>query len=597
MINGILSILLWEFWSDEWVKAGTVIVATIGTLIYFAFKIGQLKTVNADLQRQVFEGSELLNYAKENEKKSREIAVNVNRTKSFMVARINHEIRTPLNGMLGMTSLMSETNLTDEQKEYNEIIRDCGDALLQVVNEILLNDILNYSKIDMGKMELEQKDFSLEGCIEDAFDVFSQQASRSGVELMYELDPKVPTQIIGDSLRLGQIIMNLVESSLKYTSEGEISVTVKTAFEGEGNAFELSFSVKDSGSGIPADKLNLLAEDLSNPGKQDGNKSDVGLIISKKLVEQMGGSLKIETREGKGTTVNFTIRTMAGVQPRINRANDLGGITGKKILIVEGNVSYGNVLRNQLESLNLKPILVHTGHQALEVLNQFPDVDLLMTDYALTDLSSAELAATAKRQFPHLPVILLAPAGHQIAKDQASLYNCVVLKPVRKHVLNKQILSCFMNLERTHDEDPKQGNKLSAHFSETHPMKILIAEDNRTNQKLASKVLGKLGYTPEVAENGKVVLEMVSHKKYDLILMDVQMPEMDGMETTRMIRLCLNEQPVIVAMTANTLHGDRENCLLAGMDDYIAKPIKLEELVDVLEKWSLQIHAKGNKLN
>ena len=567
---------------------GTVIVAVGMLVVFFMHRISTLKNQKADLQRQVHERSELLEYALDNEKKSREIAAQASQTKSLLLVRINHEIRTPLNGILGMTSLLAETALTTEQLEYNETIRECGDNLLKTVNDILLKDILDFSRMESGRIELEQRDFSLENCLEEILDVFSGKAAKSGLELVYHLDHDVPQQIIGDKARLGQVLMNMVENSIRHTRQGEILINVKLKDTGEANAVELAFEVRDTGSGIASNQLKFLLADttLGQPVKPE---SGVGLIICKRLVELMGGTISIESERDKGTSVIFTVRTVSSIQSRANHG--LQALEGKKILVVEDNLTHATFIKEQLNEWKLIPVVVHAGKDALVKLSE-SDIELALIDNQVLDMSGIELAGMIRETHPQLPLILLSPKDEAAGKNGHEFFNGVVLKPIKKHLISKQILRCFLHLKKSSVEDANRTQKLSANFSEQHPLRILIAEDNLTNQKLALKVLSKLGYKPEIANHGKEVLEMVSNKNYDVILMDVQMPEMDGLEASRMIRLCLTIQPVIIAMTANTLQGDREACLQAGMDDYISKPINLEDLVDVLEKWSTNIHAK-----
>lgn len=588
IVNSQLSLL---YLQTLGVTLGVVVAIVIIGLILLLRRISILKNQKADLQRQVHERSELLEYSAQNEKRAKEMAAQANQTKSALLVRINHEIRTPLNGILGMASLLAETPLSSEQQEYSDTIRECGDSLLKVVNDILLKDILDFSKLEAGKVELEQKDFSLENSLEEVLEVFGSKAAKNGIELVYHLDQNVPTEINGDKMRLGQILMNLVENSVRHTSSGEILINVAMSATGEANAVELSFQVKDTGSGIGAEQLKALTNDLHGLSSGSlGKRNGVGLIISKKLVELMGGTIKVESEAGKGTTVTFTIRTVASIQSKSIK-HGLDSLKGKKILVVEDNINHVNFIKDRLVEWNLVPLIVHSGKDALAKLAETSDVELALIDNLVLDMDGVTLAQTIKEKYAQLPMILLSPKDEVNVKDHPELFDAVIFKPIKKHILSKQILSCFRHLGRSSNDD--KSYKLSAKFSEEHPLRILIAEDNVTNQKLAVKVLGKLGYKPDVAQHGKEVLEIVSNKNYDVILMDVQMPVMDGLEASRMIRMCLSVQPVIIAMTANTLQGDREACLQAGMDDYLSKPINLEELVDVLEKWAISIKEKA----
>lgn len=567
-----------------------ITAAAIGS-IFFLRRIGILKNQKADLQRQVHEKAELLTYSVEKEKKAKEIAAQANQTKSALLVRINHEIRTPLNGILGMASLLAQTSLSTEQQEYSDTIKECGDSLLKVVNDILLKDILDYSKVESGKVELEQKDFSLENSLEEVLDVFGSKASKNGIELVYHLDHNVPAQLIGDKTRLGQVLMNLVENSIRYTKKGEILINVKLLATGEANAVELSFEVRDTGDGIPLSELKFLAADMAGLNPKPPNRNGVGLFICKKLVELMGGSIKIESEPSKGTSVVFTIRTVSSIQSRASK-HGLDNLEGKKILVVEDNLIHVNFIKERLQEWKLIPLVVHSGKDALGALSDSKDIELLLIDNQVSDMDGVKLAEVIREMNPLLPMILLSPKDSTIAKDHPELFSGVVFKPIKKHLLSKQISSCFRHLSKEGEEKLSAHNKLSVNFAQEHPLRILVAEDNITNQKLALKILGKLGYKADIAQHGKEVLDIVSTKNYDVILMDVQMPEMDGLEASRMIRMCLTVQPVIIAMTANTLQGDREACLEAGMDDYLSKPINLDDLVDILEKWAINIQEK-----
>jgi CheY-like chemotaxis protein/signal transduction histidine kinase len=595
MVTGKLLAL--PFFMSWWVQAvgGAVLILLTGAIIH-RLSLRKVRNEKAELLRQVNERSELLNYSMENERKAKEEATMANRTKSLLLARINHEIRTPLNGVLGMTSLLTETSLNTEQKDYCETIRNCGESLVQVVNEILLDDILEYSKVDSAKMELQQKEFDLETSIEEVFDVFAGKAAQDGLELLYTIDANVPQQIMGDNLRVQQILMNLVENALHHTRQGEIFITASLMKSLEGNAIEISLEVNDTGNGIAHDKLKAIQQELEAPILSVSQQKHLGtgLLISKKLVELMGGKIEIKSSPGKGTVVKFNFVTRSCTQSLRAKINyGMEGLEGKKILVVEDNSHQAGLLKQQLTQWNLEPVLATSGKHALTLLSD-TSIDLVLTDMKMPEMDGIELAATVRELYPAIPLVLMAAAGDPNSKRHPELVTSVVNKPLRKHQLAKHVRHGLKQLNKNAATEEKNVKpKLSTNFSEQYPLRILIAEDNPTNLKLATKVLGKLGYTPDTVLNGKQVLEIVSQKTYDVILMDVQMPEMDGMEASRMIRLCLSVQPVIIAMTANTLQGDREDCLQAGMDDYISKPINLEELVHTLEKWAFHVKEKG----
>ena len=576
-----------------WVQAGMLILIILGAYIFHKIKINKLKVQKGELQRKLDEKNELLIYSTEREKKSREEAEMASRTKSELLVKISHEIRTPMNGVIGMASLLSETPLNPEQQECNNTIRNCAESLLTVINDILLDDVLAYSKVESGKQGADQKEFDLSNSIEEVLEVFGAKAAKAGVELVYHISNDIPAQIIGDSSRFRQVLMNLVDNAVKFTTQGEIVVKVSLIKIKDGDTIELNIEVTDTGVGIAEDKIKLLTIDLSDMDActEEYRVAGLGLTICKRLVKLMDGHMGVKSEIGKGTTLIFNMCAL--LKPQSTRSaihKDWAGQEGKKILIVDDNASSANALKNKMEQWKLAPAIASSGKQALEMLSSSKDFDLVLADMTMPEMNGIELSRAIREEQPELPIILLISEGEEGHKPHTELFNSVLIKPIKQHILSKHILSSLRNKGKVISEGSTQI--LSADFSKKYPLRILIAEDNRINQKLAMKVLGKLGYDPDIAQNGKEVLEEVSKVNYDLILMDVQMPEMDGLEATRMIRLCLNIQPIIIAMTANTLQGDREQCLQAGMDDYIGKPIHLEELVIVLEKWALQVNAK-----
>jgi CheY-like chemotaxis protein len=318
--------------------------------------------------------------------------------------------------------------------------------------------------------------------------------------------------------------------------------------------------------------------------------SDAGLTIATRLIELMGGNLTIDRIPAQGSSARFTIRVAVGLQSAHNQTDEFNGLEGSSVIVAVKTAHTARVLEAYLRGWKLTPLLAASGKEAIDLLANKPAA-LCITDLNLVDMTGAELVEALKAKQAGLPAILLTAEGMYSGK-QPELFSSVLFKPLKRDLLEKHILSPLKHRDETSASALSKTSRLSENFSTLHPLRILVAEDNLTNQKLALKVLAKLGFTPDIANHGKEVLEMVSHKAYDLILMDVQMPFMDGLEASRMIRLCLSTQPVIVAMTANTLQGDREECIRAGMDDYLSKPVKFEELVGILEKWAARIEAK-----
>ncbi|HEX8378649.1 MAG TPA: response regulator, partial [Pedobacter sp.] len=543
------------------------------------------------LERQLLETKELLSYARQNEQSSRDLAALESRNKSLLLSKISHDIRTPMTTMMGMASLLNETSLSSEQQEYTNTIQESGENLLKLINDILINDILEYSRFESGK-ELEQKDFDLRNTVEEVLDVFASKSAKQNIDLLYHIENDVPTQVAGDAMRLHQILTNLVKNSIRFTVSGDIFIGIKFRESSEDNRVKLEFEIRDTGMGMSADKVAQLSKGFSEPVSAlntNGISSGVGLIICKNLISLMGGSIEVSSTEHHGSTFKFTIWLRTSLQMVRSKNIEMAGMQNKKVLVVDDNISCGRLLAKQLTQWKLSAAPVNSGAEAIAALTKDTEYDLVITDMHMPEMNGVELSQAIKRLYPDLPIILLNKFDDESYKKHLGLFSSVIKKPVRQHILNEQVHVALRNRSKSTDSGKQ---KLSIEFAKENPLKILIAEDDAMNQKMVIKVLNKLGYEPKMTSNGNEVLEEVSLNNYDVILMDVQMPEMDGLEATKMIRLCLSVQPTIIAMTANTLQGDRDMCIRAGMDDYISKPVKLEELVNVLEKWSMHSQQK-----
>ncbi|HEY4197780.1 MAG TPA: response regulator [Mucilaginibacter sp.] len=586
------NILLIAFYFTWWFYLVTLFAVFIFGYFCHRPKVNRLSHRIAEQQSALLQRDELLAYARRNEQIAREDAQTANTNKSLLLSQISHDIRTPMTTLMGMTSLLTETTLTPEQHEYASAILLSGENLLELINDILMKDILEYAKVDTGK-ELDVKEFNLRNSIEEVFDVFAGRAAHAGLDLVYRIQNKVPVQIIGDNQRLRQILMNLVENAIRFTFSGEIYIGVLLIGVDKDNRVNLMFEVKDTGVGMSAAKTTALSKELMQTTAvlKTESATGVGLTICKNLVMLMGGTIAVESVENKGSAFHFTMAFRTNVQPLPPPIST--DIKDKKVLIIDDNASVRDMLRNRFEAWNMTAYEAGSGKQALEILSGKPDLDLIITDLQMPGMDGITLTQSIKKSYPDTPIMLLNKTGDEDYKKHPGIFSSVIHKPIRRHILKEQVISLIRQTGKatlTGDHNNKQ--KLSVDFAKQYPLSILIAEDDLMNQKIVGKVLNKLGYEPKITNNGKEVLEEVSNQYYDVILMDVQMPEMDGLEATKMIRICLSNQPVIIAMTANTLQGDREECLRAGMDDYICKPINLDELVNLLEKWAIHATTK-----